>query len=302
MIKITKADDVIIQNNIIVTLYGVPGIGKTSLGFSADKPLMLDFDNGAQRSVGRKDAVVIKQWSDIKDLSAKDLTDYNTLVIDTAGRLLEVMSLDLIRENSKLAKSTGELSLAGYGALNNAFKAFLLKIKSFGKDIVLIAHSKESKDGDQTINRVDSVGSSKEEILRCSDLLGYMQTKNNMRTINFNPTDANQGKNCAQFPCLNIPTYEENKSFLADIIAQTKEHMNKKTEEQIKKEQAFNAALEMINQADTLEDINSLMLTLKENNSSNILKSHLLDRAKDLGIEFDKEQKCFVMSTPHVDA
>src|SRR5690606_38238567 len=49
-LKITKASDPLTVEQLIVCIYGPPGLGKTTLGFSARKPLLLDFDRGAHRA------------------------------------------------------------------------------------------------------------------------------------------------------------------------------------------------------------------------------------------------------------
>src|ERR1700761_5074762 len=163
-IKIIKSSDPILTENLIIVLYAQPGAGKTTLAFSASKPLLLDFDLGAQRALGRKDCVMVNRWIDIADLSADDLVNYNTIVIDTAGRALEILTANIIASTPKLARSTGELQLQGYGALGTAFKTWLNKLRSFKKDVILICHDKEDKNGDNLFVRPDAMGSSRVEL------------------------------------------------------------------------------------------------------------------------------------------
>lgn len=292
-IKITRATDSIITKNLILVLFGQPGSGKSSLAFSADKPLLLDFDLGAQRAIGRKDSVQIFAWEDVANLTADDLVDYNTIVVDTIGRLLECLIQDLAKRDPKLVRKSGELTLQGYGALAVAYKSWVNKIKSFGKDLVLISHDKEDKNGDSSYVRLDIAGSTKQEVLKVADLLGYVYMDGNKRAIDFNPTEFHLGKNCAGFVASEIPNYAENQSFLADLIGKTKDHMNAKSKEQIEKEQAFNSAIDLMNSGTTAEHFNAFMLdaTIK---SSAPLKKQLVAVAKAKGIEFDKETKQFV--------
>lgn len=64
-IKIISCEEPIVVNNLIVTLYSLPGMGKTTLGATADKPLLLDFDGGMLRAGKRPHKrVTITQWSD----------------------------------------------------------------------------------------------------------------------------------------------------------------------------------------------------------------------------------------------
>lgn len=48
-LRITRSADPITVERLNVCIYAQPGIGKTSLGFTADAPLLLDFDQGAHR-------------------------------------------------------------------------------------------------------------------------------------------------------------------------------------------------------------------------------------------------------------
>lgn len=54
-LKITTANEANTITNIITVIYAAPGIGKTSLAFTADKPLLLDFDKGAGEYVAKSD-------------------------------------------------------------------------------------------------------------------------------------------------------------------------------------------------------------------------------------------------------
>lgn len=291
-LTITKSTDVILTTNLVVTIYGEPGIGKTSLAFSAERPLLLDFDQGAQRSIGRKDAVIIKNWTDIENININDLKGYNTIVIDTVGRLLEVLAESLKLKNPKMRSGTGELTLQGYGALNTVFRSWLNKIKSFGKDVVLIGHSKEEREKEQTFNRIDAMGSSKAEINKCSDLLGYAYANDNHRYIDFNPTSGHLGKNCAQIEIKKIPDYTENQAFLASLIQLTKTHMNAMSEEQTKEQNNYNTAIDKINECIEDEDFNGLFIPYILNNQA--LKTHLHNSATAHGLIFDKVTKQYM--------
>lgn len=293
MLKITKANEVILTSNLVVVLFGQPGSGKSSMAFSAAKPLMLDFDNGAQRSIGRKDTVRISNWSDVESIVETDLVDYDTIVVDTVGRLLECLIQSLGKRDPKLVRKTGELTLQGYGALAVAYKTWIAKIKSFGKDLILISHEKEEKNGDNTYIRLDIAGSTKQEILKMADLLGYISMDGNRRVLDFNPTEFHLGKNCAGFELLPVPNYTEDQTFLASVIANAKHKMNAQSDEAIKAEAEFNAAIERINGAKNADEFNQLM------NDSVIqkipaLKKQLVKVGEALNITFNKELKCFV--------
>src|SRR5688572_32798552 len=83
MLKIIKGSEPVSVEQITLCIYSPPGVGKTSLGFTATDALLLDFDSGSYRSKNRGDAVPIKTWGDIATIAADDLAGYKTIVIDT---------------------------------------------------------------------------------------------------------------------------------------------------------------------------------------------------------------------------
>src|SRR5690348_5642891 len=103
-LKITKASEPITVDRLNICLYGQPGAGKTSLAFTADAPLLLDFDQGAHRAANRKDTVRVQSWGDVAGVGADDLADYKTVVVDTAGRALDALTADIIRRNPKAGR------------------------------------------------------------------------------------------------------------------------------------------------------------------------------------------------------
>jgi hypothetical protein len=145
-IRVTRSDEAIKVETVCFTIYSQPGLGKTSLAFTASKPLLLDFDKGAHRAVDRKDTVQVSDWRDVAGITAADVAAYDTIIIDTVGKALDVLAQDIIRGNSRLSHG-GALSQQGWGQLGVRFSAFLKMLRSFGKDVILIAHMDEQKDG-----------------------------------------------------------------------------------------------------------------------------------------------------------
>jgi len=296
-ITIIKKNEVIKTENMIVTLYGQPGIGKTSYALTSKNPILFDFDKGMQRSLLRADCLSIENWQQIENLMESDLQAYDTIVIDTVGRLLEVLALYLIKGNAKLGRGTGELTLQGYGALNAAFKAWMGKIKSYKKNIILIGHAKESTKNDNTIVRIDAVGSSKDEIFKISDLMGYMEFKDGNRVITFDPTEHSLGKNCAGIKPIVVPYISTGDTFMGDEVAKTLGYMNALSAEQTELLNQISVFKEQLNNTSKLEDINSLVESLKLDASNpNIreLKGLLHNHAINLGFIADKEKGCYV--------
>ncbi|EOK5379030.1 ATP-binding protein, partial [Acinetobacter baumannii] len=74
-LPIITADQTLLVQAIIVYLYADPGLGKSSMGFTAEKAISFDFDRGAHRTGElRRGAVVqVHQWSDVANLTPQDL-------------------------------------------------------------------------------------------------------------------------------------------------------------------------------------------------------------------------------------
>lgn len=287
-LKITRAADPITVDRLNVCLYAQPGIGKTSLAFTADTPLLLDFDQGSYRAANRKDVVQVADWRDVAGITADDLAGYSTVVLDTAGRALDVLAADIIRRNPKMGRG-GALTLQGYGQLKSEFVAFLKLVNGFGKDVVLIAHMDEQRNGDEIIERLDVQGGSKGEIYKAADAMGRIAIRDGKRVLNFSPTDAAFGKNPGQLDPLPIPHKDspEFATFLADVIAQIKERLNTLTAEQ----QAAQAKLEALRIAladvEDAEGINALIPQAAELNGAG--KALLHERATRLGLHGNKK-------------
>ncbi len=131
-LRIIRSTDPITVNRLNVCIYAAPGLGKTSISFTADKPLLLDFDRGAHRSANRKDTVQVERWEDVAHITADDLADFNTVVVDTAGRALDTLTPDIIRRNPKMGRG-GSLTLQGFGQLKSEFVAWLKHLNSLGR-------------------------------------------------------------------------------------------------------------------------------------------------------------------------
>lgn len=287
-LKITRAADPIIVDRLNLVLYGPPGIGKSSLAFTASNPLLLDFDMGSHRAANRKDTVRVESWAEVADISADDLASYDTVIMDTAGRALDALTADIIRTNPKHGRG-GALTLQGFGELKARFTAFLKLLNSFGKDVVLVAHMDEQRSGDDIIERLDMQGGSKGEVYKAADAMGRIVIVNGQRWLHFSPTDAAFGKNPGQLEPLAIPAVDKPDfaDFLAGVIRRTKDKMNELTEAQ----QATQAEQDWFRKTlPTIEDANSInALIERATNGGKACKAMLHERAtKGLGYIFDK--------------
>ncbi len=296
-LKITPPSEPIATTNLIITLFGQPGIGKTTLAYSAPRPLLFDFDGGAQRAKGRKDTVRVHSWADVADVAQADIAPYDTVILDTVGRALEFLAAHLMKENPKLGRTTGELSMQGYGALKTAFAQWLGRIRTFGKHIILIAHEKEEKDGDNTIVRVDAMGATRIEVIRLSDLVGFVSAVNGRPTLDFNPTDKHTGKNCAGFSVLQIADVALEPDYLGKVMADALSRMNAITEAQREKETETAHWMAFIAELEDAEAINRSIATIPDDK---LIKATLARRAKALGLVWNGKE--FAPATERADA
>lgn len=298
---IRKPSQLEIIQTIKVLLYGQPGIGKSTLGLSAPDPLLLDFDNGVHRvnPNHQTDTVQIRKWEEMEELLGGDeLKPYKTLVIDTAGKMLDFMSANLIKNDSKLGKRDGSLSLQGYGSRKHMFSAFLGQVSLLGKHLVFVAHEKEEKDGDVKIIRPEIGGSSGGDLVKELDLVGYMQAIGNKRTISFNPTEKYYGKNTCNLPAqMELPDLKTKPNkMLTGIFSTYHEALEKRkemAEDYTRLVEKFKERIEEISDGDDANMVVEWMSGMEA--STHIWDSKLQagrmfnERVKELGLKKSKD-------------
>jgi hypothetical protein len=287
-LRITRSSDPIKVERLNLCLYAPPGIGKTTLAFTAAAPLLLDFDQGAHRAANRKDTVRVQSWTDVADMKAEDLEPYATIVVDTAGRALDHLTADIIRRNPKAGRG-GALTLQGYGTLKAEFVAWIKMVNAFGKDVVLIAHMDEQRNGDEIIERLDVQGGSKGEIYKAADAIGRIVIRDGKRLLNFSPTDAAFGKNPGQLEPLEVPHPDRDPEFLAKTMQAIKDKLNALTEEQAAAQQVLVQWRERIAGMGSAEDFNAALAEVKQ--APKAAQAMFADAAKVNGLAFDAKAK-----------
>lgn len=235
MSLIRKPFELKVQTTIKILLYGQPGIGKSTLALSAPSPLLLDFDNGVHRiaSIHQTDTVQIESWQNMLDVLKEDLSAYKTLIIDTAGKMLDYMAMYIIQRNPKMGKANGALSLQGYGERKAEFRNFLKVVSLMGKHLVFVAHDQEEKNGDEKLIRPEIGGSSAGDLIKELDLVGYMEAKGKQRTISFDPCEKFYGKNtCNLSPLIELTHLEQGKAnnMLTNLFADYQKSLEKRKE------------------------------------------------------------------------
>lgn len=297
-IRVTKSDEVIEVKNLCFTIYSQPGLGKTSLAFTASKPLLLDFDNGSYRAVDRKDVVQVEKWADVAGITAADVVAYDTIIIDTVGKALDSLAQDIIRGNSRLSNG-GALSQQGWGQLGVRFSAFLKMLRGFGKDVVLIAHMQEQKDGDSIKERLKISGGTQDLVLTDSDVIARISVVNRARHLMFSPTDTAFGKDPAGIGEMPVPDAASDAyaDCLAVIIARIKAGLNALSEEQVARQSEHQAEVawfaESLPKITDAEGINAILGRAKQ--AGGAVPKAVADRAKEMGLTFDRKANGYVM-------
>lgn len=295
-LNITKGENIKV-NSLIVLLYGEPSTGKTSTALTSSKPILFDFDGGAQRSAFKtgKDIVRIKSWKEVVDIMPtleKDLEPYDTIVIDTVETCLDFIRIYIENQDYKLKTN----ALRMYGKLKDEFYSFLNRITKINKHIIFIAHaSTEEKNGSiVTIPKI--TGGSKDIVRQKADFIGYMFIHNNQRTLNFNPTDYYEGKNSANFPVLTLPDYTIESDYFQEVLNKMKDALQSSLSEDDEMNKEIQEFKEQLYELNEPEEFNRHLQYVAERKG--LLKkqawSILKNRAFAKDCVFDEQNKTFV--------
>lgn len=304
MALIKKPFELKVQACIKALIYGQPGIGKSTLGLSAPKPLYLDCDKGAHRVNPKHltDTIPVEKWEDMLELLTTDISDYETLVIDTAGKMLGFASDYLGRMNPKNKQGDGSLTQKGYGARKTLFVDFFAKAAALNKHIVFVAHDKEEKKGELTFTRPDIGGSSGADLIRELDLVGYSEAIGNVRTISFEPTESHYGKNtCGIQPLINLPDISKPgipNDLLTQIFASYQKGVESRQEMGVAYQKLIN---EISAKVEAIKDLKSVTEAMEW---ATTFEGHIWDsrylaamqigaKAKELKFVFNKDTKTY---------
>lgn len=301
---IKKASELDIPTNLKMMIFGSAGAGKTTLGLSAPKPLHLDFDNSIKRvnkeHLSGIDIVQIESWQNCKDLFREDLSGYQTIVVDTVGKMMDFISNFICAGRQPQIKD--------WAKINAEFSWFNRELSNLNKNIVYIAHRDTRKEGDETVYIPSLREKSYNAIVTELDLLGYLEMKSingvQTRTITFDPTTRNDGKNTCSLPgVMPIPlsvdpvgnTIGQN-NFIVEKILKPYAAMLAKKQDDIK---AYNELIEeikgdinFISNADEANEFAGKVKSYKHIGSSlNMTRELFTAKCNELGLKFNKESK-----------
>lgn len=293
---------------LFIIVAGVPGIGKTTLALSAPKPLLIDLDKGVDRveTRYRTDTDVVSSYEELRsDLEKADLSPYETIVIDTGGKLLEMLKPVVIARDQKNAQTNGELSLKGYGAVKKMFNEFVSFLKSLNKHLVMVFHATEVADGETIKLRIRMEGKSRDEVWDSVDIGGFLEMRGNKRTIGFSNCDRYYAKGTHGIHGVyDIPTLANgnNNTFLTDLINNVINDLTSENKEFTEYQELMRVLLPHITNADNARLLNKAYEEVKKAEhkltSKNELWNALNERAKALGLVYDKDRNVFDNAKP----
>ena len=294
------------EKKIRMLIAGYPGIGKSTLALSAPRPLHIDVDFGIDRIEPRyrKPYIQPSSYQEIlDDLTPENVKDFDTLVFDTGGKLISLMSLWAIKKDPKYGQRDGSLSLKGYGFVGKEFVRLMdYCFYTLQKNIVIVFHAVEEKDGDNTRLRIKVEGQTKNNVWEPMDLGGFVEIYGNDRTIGFSNCERYFAKGTRGiYGVRKIPALAPNSP--NDFLTKLFQEYNAISAEEIKRQaaekEAYNAAMESgktiiegITGADTANAAMSAYKAIAHALSSKRELDVLWNqKIKACGLIFDKEAK-----------
>lgn len=292
------------ENRFRVLIAGYPGIGKTTLGLSAPKPLLIDVDFGINRTMAsvRKDYIQPESYEELLNDLKGDLSDYETIVIDTGGKLLDLMKAYVIKNDIKNAKKDGTLSLQGYGAVGREFSRFMNYIYfELRKHCVIIFHAVEEKQDEETKLRILVEGSTKNTVWQNVELGGFIEMRGNKKTIGFDNCERYFAKSSfgikGNYTIPELDGTQQN-DFLTKLFEQANKNIQEESkvfEEERKQYQEVMNALNPLIENMTLENVNEVIEAIKTVphilTSEKEAKAHFAEKIKELNLVWNKDKQ-----------
>lgn len=303
-----KPSELAYNSTIKALVYGQPGLGKSTLALSTPDPVLFDFDGGIQRVNGafQCPTLQVQNWTEVlqalQELE-KEPNDFKTIVIDTAGKMLDYMSTYIIQQDNRLGKRDGSLTLQGFGARKIMFINFLKRVSMMGKHVIFVAHEREEKDGDIRIVRPEIGGSSAGDLIKELDLVGYMQAIGNKRTISWTPQEKFYAKNTCNLPPMQeIPVIIDaqgkiigHNDFMSNIFENYDNYLKQESNTRKEYDELISEIEGEVACISDAEQANSYVLSMKDKkqiwDSNAHAKSLITDRCKELGLKFNKTTK-----------
>lgn len=305
MALIKKSTELSIPTTIKMMVYGQSGMGKTTFAISSPKPLLVDFDGGVKRvnlsHLDGVDTIQVASWEDVRQMLQMDLSAYETIVVDTIGKMMDYII--------SYRCGTRQPQLRDWGAINAEFTWLTRSLSMLNKHIIFVAHRDTRKEGDDTVFIPALREKNYNSVVTELDLLGYMEMRSEngtqRRTVTFDPTNRNDGKNTCNLPSVMVipnilkdgrPTAPND--FVEKQIISRYEKMLEEKKSAIK---AYNDAVdelhEAVEQITDARSANEFCKAIKEYHhvGSSLMKAQefFRNKVKELNLSYDKEKKTY---------
>jgi hypothetical protein len=301
---LTKPNELTMKETYVGLIYGQPGSGKTTLALSSVNPVCIDVDRGMYRVEKRYQvpSLQVESYQQVLDLlNSNELDGFDTIVIDTLGKLIDRMGEYIGKIYPKYRQGSGQLALQGWGQVKVEFHALIILINSKNKSVIFVAHESEEKEGDAVKKRPDVSGSAGKGIAKELDFMGYMEMSGNRRTISFAPCNAYYAKNSMGLDAvLEVPGIQTANSFIKDVVVSAIRNRREQDEAQSGPYDDLIKTIDGI--INTAKDITVLNEAYEELaalghiwDSKLYAKFKISEAAKALHAVWDKETKRFIV-------
>ena len=300
------------EKKIRILIAGYPGIGKSTTALSAPNPLHIDVDRGMDRvpAMYRKPFIQPESYEELKnDLVPENIKDFDTLVFDTGGQLIKLMGSWAIRQNTKNGQRDGTLSLKGYGAVGREFERLMnYCYYELNKHTVVLFHSKEEKEGDNTRLRLLVEGQTKDNVWQPMDLGGFMEMQGNKRTLGLSNCEKYYAKGTHGITGIHIIpelVIGMPNNFLTKLFQQIDNNIARETEEvekvRVNYENVMKQARDIVSNITTPEEATKAVESIKmfehELTSEKETRNLFSSKIKELGYKFDKERGVYICAS-----
>lgn len=294
------------NKNIIMIISGLPGTGKTTLALSAPDVLLIDTDEGMCRvkNEHKKDASICKTYEEIlADVKAAE-GQYKTIVIDTAGALIDYMKDWAMRTDPKASKANGGFSLQGFGIVKQEFLRLTSELRR-KFNVVFLFHESVTKQNEDIFYELMCEGSARTLVYQPADLAAHLFIQNGKRMLGFTPTEQYTAKSAYGIRgIMEVPELKDGDAndFLTKLFAKIRKNLSAQAETLAPKTEKYAAAIKegkdivaCINAPeDVMEAAKAIQLIEHDLTSEKEVKAMLKKRCEELGIVWDKNAKAYV--------
>lgn len=299
MSLIKRSTDLELPKTVKVMIYGQAGMGKTTLALSTPSPLLIDFDGGVRRvstayleSAG---IVQVSDWAEVKQLLTEDLSEFRTVIVDTVGKMMDYITAYVCGGRAP--------QMRDWTAINREFQWLCSELGRMGKHCIFVAHRDTRREGEETVFVPTLREKNLNTIVTELDLLGYLEMRSEngrqVRTVTFDPTSRNEGKNTCGLPSVmqipNLADGMQNDFLTKSVIIpyqQKLEANETKMKEFASRKEDICLYVAQITDA---EGANSFSEYIKEQKATGTLlayaRSEFSKRVAELGLAYDKRSK-----------